>query len=206
MISAIVTTLPIDGVADRDRHRRAGKMGKVYAYRADDGKPPVDASPSAGTQHDTGPLPRKPVAVYPRRTRRRRDADGARRRAACSSPGSTSPTRASATASRAARPASRRPRRPDGARRRHRQGGLAAPAAVDRLRRGHGRQRRRLHEHLRRHDLRLRRPRRARRSGRPRRARGSTPSRPSPATCCSSAPPRPASSSTRASSWSPTRS
>jgi len=42
----------------------AGKMGKAYAYRADDGKQLWTRS--VGTHlHDTGPLPRKPYRVLP---------------------------------------------------------------------------------------------------------------------------------------------
>ena len=42
MIPAILTTVPIDGV-QTEVVLVAGKMGKVFAYRADDGKPSVDA-------------------------------------------------------------------------------------------------------------------------------------------------------------------
>ena len=98
------------------------------------------------------------------------------------------------------------PRRPHRSRRRHRQGALAAQAAVDGLRRGHGRQRRRLHQRPTRARSTPSTPRPARRSGRRRRPPASTRSPPSTATRCSSAPARPGSTRTRSSSSSPTRS
>jgi outer membrane protein assembly factor BamB len=63
MIPAIVTTAPINGVAT-EVALVAGKMGKVYAYRAADGKHLWTRSVGRH-QHDTGLLPRKPVDVYP---------------------------------------------------------------------------------------------------------------------------------------------
>jgi alcohol dehydrogenase (cytochrome c) len=63
MIPAIVTTVPIQGV-QTEIVLVAGKMGKAYAYRADDGKQLWTRS--VGTHlHDTGPLPRKPYRILP---------------------------------------------------------------------------------------------------------------------------------------------
>jgi alcohol dehydrogenase (cytochrome c) len=61
--SAIVTTLPIDG-AQTEVALVGGKMGKVYAYRADSGKRLWTLSVGKH-QNDTGPLPRKPIIVFP---------------------------------------------------------------------------------------------------------------------------------------------
>ena len=77
-IPAIVTTVPVDGV-QTEVVLVAGKMGKVFAYRADNGgllrtasggKQRNDTVPlwtlSVGKhQNDSGPLPRKPVTVFP---------------------------------------------------------------------------------------------------------------------------------------------
>jgi alcohol dehydrogenase (cytochrome c) len=63
MIPAILTTLPIAGV-QTEVVVVAGKMGKAYAYGADDGK--LLWTRSVGTHlHDTGPLPRKPYRILP---------------------------------------------------------------------------------------------------------------------------------------------
>jgi outer membrane protein assembly factor BamB len=63
MISAILTRLPVAG-AETPVVITAGKMGKVYAYRAGDGEPLWTVSVGKH-QNDLGPLPREPVAVYP---------------------------------------------------------------------------------------------------------------------------------------------
>jgi outer membrane protein assembly factor BamB len=63
MISPILTTLAVAGVPT-DVVITAGKMGKVYAYRAADGKPLWTLSVGKH-QNDTGPLPKEPVEVYP---------------------------------------------------------------------------------------------------------------------------------------------
>ena len=76
MIPAIVTTVPIKGV-QTEIVLVAGKMGKAYAYRADDGKQLWTRSVGKHL-NDTGPLPREAVDDLSRRPRRRRDADGAR--------------------------------------------------------------------------------------------------------------------------------
>jgi len=63
MVPAIVTTLPIQGV-QTEVVIVAGKMGKAYAYRADDGRHLWTVTVGKH-QHDTGPLPRKPVNIIP---------------------------------------------------------------------------------------------------------------------------------------------
>jgi outer membrane protein assembly factor BamB len=63
MIPAIVTTVPINGV-QTEVVTVAGKMGKVFAYRADDGQPLWTLSVGKH-QHDTGPLPKKPIDIFP---------------------------------------------------------------------------------------------------------------------------------------------
>jgi alcohol dehydrogenase (cytochrome c) len=77
-IPAIVTQVPVEGV-QTEVVLVAGKMGKVFAYRADNGgllrtaaggKQRNDSGPlwtlSVGKhQNDSGPLPRKPVTVFP---------------------------------------------------------------------------------------------------------------------------------------------
>src|SRR3954451_14769953 len=63
MIPAIVTTLPIGGV-DTEVVLVAGKMGKAYAYRADDGQRLWTTSVGRHL-HDTGPLTRKPETIFP---------------------------------------------------------------------------------------------------------------------------------------------
>ena len=63
MIPAIVTTLPIQDV-QTEVVLVAGKMGKAFAYRADNGK--LLWTRSVGTHlHDTGPLPKKPERILP---------------------------------------------------------------------------------------------------------------------------------------------
>jgi outer membrane protein assembly factor BamB len=62
-IPAIITTVPILGV-QTETVLVAGKMGKVFAYRAADGKPLWTRSVGKH-QNDTGPLPRKPVTIFP---------------------------------------------------------------------------------------------------------------------------------------------
>jgi len=62
-IPAILATLPIGGV-QTEVALVAGKMGKVFAYRADDGKHLWTRSVGRH-QHDTGPLPRKLTAIFP---------------------------------------------------------------------------------------------------------------------------------------------
>jgi outer membrane protein assembly factor BamB len=63
MIPAITTTLPINGV-QTEVVLVAGKMGKAYAYRADNGKH-LWTRPVGRHLHDTGPLPRKPENIFP---------------------------------------------------------------------------------------------------------------------------------------------
>jgi outer membrane protein assembly factor BamB len=63
MVPAIITTLPIQGV-DTEVVLVAGKMGKAFAYRADNGK--LLWTRSVGRhQNDTGLLPRKRVTIFP---------------------------------------------------------------------------------------------------------------------------------------------
>jgi outer membrane protein assembly factor BamB len=62
-IPAILATLPIGGV-QTEVALVAGKMGKVFAYRASDGKPLWTRSVGKH-QNDTGPLPRKLVDIFP---------------------------------------------------------------------------------------------------------------------------------------------
>jgi outer membrane protein assembly factor BamB len=63
MIPAIITTLPVQGV-QTEVVLVAGKMGKAYAYRADNGRRLWTVSVGKH-QNDTGPLPRKPVTIFP---------------------------------------------------------------------------------------------------------------------------------------------
>jgi outer membrane protein assembly factor BamB len=62
-IPAILTTIPVHGTPT-EAVLVAGKMGKVFAYRADDGEPLWTLSVGRH-QHDTGLLPRKPVTIFP---------------------------------------------------------------------------------------------------------------------------------------------
>jgi alcohol dehydrogenase (cytochrome c) len=62
-ISPIITTVPVRGVKT-EVVITAGKMGKVFAYRADDGKPLWTRSLGIH-QNDVGPLPNEPVTIYP---------------------------------------------------------------------------------------------------------------------------------------------
>ena len=63
MISPILTRVAVAGTPT-DVVVTAGKMGKVYAYRAADGKPVWEISVGRH-QNDLGPLPDEPVVVYP---------------------------------------------------------------------------------------------------------------------------------------------
>jgi alcohol dehydrogenase (cytochrome c) len=63
MIPAIVTTVPLQGV-QTEIVLVAGKMGKVYGYRADNGQPLWTRSVGKH-ENDIGPLPRKTVTVFP---------------------------------------------------------------------------------------------------------------------------------------------
>jgi alcohol dehydrogenase (cytochrome c) len=63
MIPAITATVPIQGV-QTEVELVAGKMGKAYAYRADNGQHLWTRSVGKH-QHDTGLLPRKPIDVFP---------------------------------------------------------------------------------------------------------------------------------------------
>jgi alcohol dehydrogenase (cytochrome c) len=63
MISAIITTLPVQGTPT-EVVLTAGKMGKVFAYRADNGQSLWTRSVGKH-QNDTGPLPRKRVKIFP---------------------------------------------------------------------------------------------------------------------------------------------
>ena len=62
-IPAILTTVPVGG-APTEAVLVAGKMGKVFAYRADDGTPLWTQSVGRH-QNDTGPLPRKAATLFP---------------------------------------------------------------------------------------------------------------------------------------------
>jgi outer membrane protein assembly factor BamB len=62
-IPAILTTLAIHGV-QTEVVLVAGKMGKAYAYRADNGKQ-LWTLPVGKHQNDTGPLPRKVATIFP---------------------------------------------------------------------------------------------------------------------------------------------
>jgi alcohol dehydrogenase (cytochrome c) len=62
MIPAITTTVPVNGV-QTEVELVAGKMGKVYAYRASDGKE-LWTLAVGKHQNDTGPLPAKATAIY----------------------------------------------------------------------------------------------------------------------------------------------
>jgi outer membrane protein assembly factor BamB len=63
MIPAILTRLRSGG-ARTPAVLTAGKMGAVYAFRSRDGRPLWTAQVGRH-EHDTGPLPSAPVAVYP---------------------------------------------------------------------------------------------------------------------------------------------
>ena len=63
MIPAIVTTVPIGGVPT-EVIAVAGKMGKVFTYRADNGTRLWTLSVGRH-EHDTGPLPAKPTDIFP---------------------------------------------------------------------------------------------------------------------------------------------
>jgi len=63
MIPAIVTTLPLKGV-ETEVVLVAGKNGKAYAYRADNGRHLWTLSVGKH-QNDTGPLARKPITIFP---------------------------------------------------------------------------------------------------------------------------------------------
>ena len=62
-ISPILTRLRVGGAAT-SVVITAGKMGKVYAYRAGDGKS-LWTVPVGKHQNDTGPLPKEYIPVYP---------------------------------------------------------------------------------------------------------------------------------------------
>ena len=62
-IPAIITSAPIAGV-QTEIVLVAGKMGKVYAYRASDGRPLWTRSVGKH-ENDVGPLPKKLVTVFP---------------------------------------------------------------------------------------------------------------------------------------------
>jgi alcohol dehydrogenase (cytochrome c) len=62
-VDAITATVPIQGV-QTEVELVAGKMGKVYAYRADNGQH-LWTRPVGKHQNDTGLLPRKPIDVFP---------------------------------------------------------------------------------------------------------------------------------------------
>jgi alcohol dehydrogenase (cytochrome c) len=63
MIPAIITTVPLNG-AQTEVVLVAGKMGKVYAYRADNGRHLWTRSVGRH-ENDIGPLPRKVVTIFP---------------------------------------------------------------------------------------------------------------------------------------------
>jgi alcohol dehydrogenase (cytochrome c) len=63
MISPIIATVPVGGIQS-EVVLAAGKMGKVYAYRADDGQ--LLWTRAVGKhQNDSGPMPRKPILINP---------------------------------------------------------------------------------------------------------------------------------------------
>jgi alcohol dehydrogenase (cytochrome c) len=62
-VDAITATVPVAGVRT-EVELVAGKMGKVYAFRAADGQP-LWTRPVGKHQNDTGLLPRKPVDILP---------------------------------------------------------------------------------------------------------------------------------------------
>ena len=161
MIPAIVTTLPIQRRRHRGRARRR-QDGQGVRLPRRQRQAAVDALRRQAPATTPGRCRARSIDDLPRRLRRGRDADGASPTAGSSCRGSTWRIRASATGLRTRSPGHERlhegPRRPDRHRRRHRRGGLAAQAAVDGLRCGHRRERRRLHQRLRGHALRLRHP------------------------------------------------
>jgi outer membrane protein assembly factor BamB len=63
VIPAILTTLPIQGVQTQVV-MVAGKMGKAFAYRADNGKRLWTRSVGRH-ENSSGPLPRKPITIFP---------------------------------------------------------------------------------------------------------------------------------------------
>ncbi len=63
MIPAIITIIPLNG-AQTEVVLVAGKMGKVYAYRADNGRPLWTRSVGKH-ENDIGPLPSKVVTIFP---------------------------------------------------------------------------------------------------------------------------------------------
>jgi outer membrane protein assembly factor BamB len=63
MIPAIVTTVPVQGV-QTEVVLVAGKAGKAFAYRADNGRA-LWTRTLGRHQNDTGPLPRKPITIFP---------------------------------------------------------------------------------------------------------------------------------------------
>jgi alcohol dehydrogenase (cytochrome c) len=63
MIPAILTTMPLGGV-ETEVVLVAGKMGKAFAYRADDGQR-LWTTPVGRHVHDTGPLTRKVETIFP---------------------------------------------------------------------------------------------------------------------------------------------
>jgi alcohol dehydrogenase (cytochrome c) len=62
-VDAITAAVPIKGV-QTEVELVAGKMGKVYAYRADNGQH-LWTRPVGKHQSDTGLLPRKPIDIFP---------------------------------------------------------------------------------------------------------------------------------------------
>jgi alcohol dehydrogenase (cytochrome c) len=62
-VNAITATVPIKGV-QTEVELVAGKMGKVYAYRADNGQH-LWTLPVGKHLNDTGLLPKKPITVFP---------------------------------------------------------------------------------------------------------------------------------------------
>jgi outer membrane protein assembly factor BamB/plastocyanin len=62
-VDAITAMVPIRGV-QTEVELVAGKMGKVYAYRADNGQH-LWTRPVGKHQNDTGLLPRKPIDIFP---------------------------------------------------------------------------------------------------------------------------------------------
>jgi outer membrane protein assembly factor BamB len=148
MIPAITTMLPVGGVdtevvlvAGQDGQGVRLPRGRRTAAVDDLRRPPPQRHRAADAQGRDD---------LPRRLRRGRDADGLRGRPALRAvarpghPGQRDRPRDLDRRQRGR--VQERPRRPDRHRRRNGRGGLAAQAAVDGLRRGHGGQRRRLHQ------------------------------------------------------------
>jgi len=133
----------------------AGKSGKVVAFRADNGKRLWTRNVGIH-MHDSGPFPLKKAVCYEPGF-----LGGVETPMAASGKPGLRPLgrpllQRNGHGDQERRRPQRRDRRPRCNRLRNGQGRLDESPAEPRLWRGHGRQRRRLHRHARRHDLRLR--------------------------------------------------